>query len=65
MYKRIWKVNINIYGFRSIIMVEGTEEELQKYLETELHNAGYCGATEKDVEAYKALKLPIYIASTL
>ena len=64
-YKGIWKVYITINGFKTIIMVEGTEEELGAYIDSEIKHAGYVGATEKDVEAYKALKLPIYCAPTL
>ena len=65
MYKRIWKVYINESGFTAVIMIEGTEEELVSYIESELRYSGYCGATDKEVEAYRTLKLPIYLASTL
>lgn len=66
MYKTNWIVKINVNGFKSAVMISGTEQELQAYIETELPCAtSYRGATEDELEAAQALGLPVYCASSL
>ncbi len=49
-------------GFRYKVFVNATEERLRKYMESELPEAvNYSGATEKEVEAARLLRLPIYL----
>ena len=62
MYNRYWRVNVNMNGFKTVIMFEGTEMELRDYIDSELRYTSYRGATDKEYEAYKALGLPVYIA---
>lgn len=64
--KRLWKVKTTINGFELILMVRGTEEELQNYLYTEFPRwSSYIGATKEDENAATALGMKIYLASDL
>ena len=65
--KRVWLVTFKKNGFVLNIMVEGTETELIDYCNSEIGggdenhtgNYKYSGATEKEIEAAKLLKMPI------
>lgn len=60
--KMNWIVNCERHGFRYVVLVNATEERLHKYLETELPEAtSYSGATDREVEAARALHLPVYL----
>lgn len=66
MYKRVWVVRGTKNGFEMKLFLEGTEEELRSYLDSEVDGKVfdhyfYSGATEKEVEYAKALKLKIYM----
>ena len=60
--KLTWMVTCERYGFRYTIFVNATEDRLRKYMESELPEAvSYTGATDKEVEAARLLKLPVYL----
>lgn len=61
MYKRDWVARITVDGFETKCFFYGTETEFQEYAKSELgYIPGYSGATEKEMEAAKALKMKIY-----
>ena len=70
MYKRYWLVAINKNGFEAKFLVYGTEQELWKYLNSEIGggderhtgNYRYSGATDKEVEAARLLGIKAYLA---
>lgn len=62
MYKRYWIAELTTRGFASKVLFYGTEEELHEYTESELgYIPAYSGATEKEVEAARALKIKAYL----
>lgn len=66
MYKRYWVIRGTKNGFEMKLFLFGTEDELAPYLNTEVDghvfdNYWYSGATDKEVEAAKALGLKIYM----
>lgn len=61
--KQVWKVTNMVNGFKVVIMVRGTEAELQDYIKSELPNAvKYVGAMDAEVKAAELLGMPIYMA---
>lgn len=63
MYKRNWLVYTDYYGFKSVLVVYGTEEEMQEYMKSEYgYVPAYTGAIDEEVKAAKTLRLPIYLA---
>ena len=65
--KRDWIYKFMMNGFKMVIIIEGTEDEMRAYL-PEINPKGngfYSGATEAEVANYKALGMPIYLAPTL
>lgn len=64
MYNRVWKITLNNNGFTSTILVEGTEEEMLDYMDSELSGVWkrYTGATAEEVKLFKQLNTPIYLA---
>ena len=61
--KQVWKVTNMVNGFKVVIMVRGTEAELQDYIKSELSNAvKYVGAMDAEVKAAELLGMPIYMA---
>lgn len=63
MYKRNWLVKFDINGFNMVTLVNGTEEEMRKYMENEVsYNFHYVGATDADVVCGKKLGIPVYLA---
>lgn len=63
MYNRIWIVYPEIKGFKVAIFVEGTEDEVRDYMESEFgYMPAYTGATNDEIASAKKLRLPIYIA---
>lgn len=70
MYKRYWLVAIDKNGFEAKFLVYGTEQELWKYLNSEIGGGDerhtgdyrYSGASEKDVEAARQLGIKAYLA---
>lgn len=63
MYKRYWICHYEKNGFSFPIFVYGTEDEMREYMTSELgYQLGYSGATEKEVEAGRALRMKFYIA---
>ena len=66
--EHVWQVRIRLNGFETCIMVRGTERELRDYIDSEINHGKvvwYCGATDAEVEAANALRIPIYIAPQL
>ena len=63
MYERYWLVTITRNYFETKTMVYGTENAMQELM-TEMCGfvPRYRGATEKEVEAAKTMKMKIYIA---
>lgn len=63
MYKRTWVFSLVALGFETKLFVYGTEEEVREYMYSEFGSIPrYSGATEKEVEAAKLLKIKIYLA---
>ena len=65
--KRNWIYKFYQRGFKMVIIIEGTEDEMRAYL-PEINPKGngmYSGATDKEVEHYKSLGMPIYLAPTI
>lgn len=62
MYERYWMVKINTNGFTSLMMVYGTEQEMQSYMKSELgHIPGYYGASDKEVAMAKQVGMKAYL----
>ena len=69
MYKRYWVVTIWKNGFEAKMVVYGSEEELWDYLNSEIGggterttgNYAYTGATDKELEAARTLRMKIYL----
>lgn len=65
-----WLVGIEKNGFEAKMLVYGTEEEMQEYLNSEIGGAderhtgnySYSGATEEEVKMARALGIKAYIA---
>ena len=65
--KRNWIYKFSNNGFKMVVIINGTEDEMRAYL-SEINPKGdgrYSGATNKEVECWKALGMPIYLAPTL
>lgn len=62
--KRIWRINLNLQGFKYIIFVYGEEHKVRDYVHDELigYAKSYSGATEEEISAAKILGLPVYMA---
>lgn len=68
--RRYWLVAIDKNGFEAKFLVYGTEQELWKYLNSEIGggderhtgNYSYCGAREEDVKAARTLGIKAYLA---
>lgn len=66
MYKRNWIASITINGFETKCFFYGTETEFQEYAKTELgYIPRYSGATEKEVESARVLKMKFYYCPEL
>lgn len=62
MYQRVWLVTCERNGFTYKILVDATEKRLIEYMKTELPDSKrYVGATEKEIEAARDLRMPIYL----
>lgn len=69
MYKRYWLVTFWNNGFEGKMLVHGTEQEMWKYLNSEIGggddrhtgNYSYIGATDKQVEMAKLLGMKAYL----
>lgn len=69
MNRRYWIVRFWKNGFEGVMLVYGTEDELWEYLNSEIGGAApghigdysYSGATGKEVEMARALKIKAYI----
>ena len=63
MYKRIWGFKIDNRGFESLVLVYGTEEEVQEYMRSEYgYIPRYSGMTNKEEDAARVLGLKVYLA---
>ena len=63
MYKRYWICYWTKNGFELPIFIYGTENELHEYCESELgYMPRYSGATDKEIEAGKVLRMKFYMA---
>lgn len=67
--RRYWLVSFWKNGFEGKMLVYGTEEEMWEYLNSEIGggdsrhtgNYSYSGATEKEIEAAKILRIKAYL----
>ena len=63
---RVWTVSYEINKFLVPILVEGTEPEMQEYMESEMGYVGrYHALTNEEVRQAKMLGLKVYIAPKL
>ena len=66
MYRRIWLLKPTVNGFNTFMLVEGTEQEMWAYAQSELGVIpAYTGASEDEVKALKKMGAKIYIAPKL
>jgi hypothetical protein len=66
MYRRIWLLKPTVNGFSTFMLVEGTEQEMWAYAQSELGTIpAYTGASEDEVKALKKMGAKIYIAPKL
>ena len=66
--RRTWMVRLDINGFRTFIMVYGTEREIMEYIESEIPSQyirSYSGMSNQEVETAKKLKMAVYLAPEL
>ena len=66
--RRTWIVRLDINGFRTFIMVYGTEREIISYVESEIPSQyikSYSGMSDSEVETAKKLKMAVYLAPEL
>ena len=64
----VWRVSYSEYvnGFDLVIFVEGTEEEIRDYLDSEIGYVGkYKALNESEVSAVSTAGLKVYIAPQL
>lgn len=70
MEKRNWLVGFYKNGFEGKMIVNGTEQELWAYLNSEIGGGDerhtgdyrYSGASEKDMQAARQLRMKVYLA---
>ena len=61
--EQVWKVDYEYRRFKFSLFVRGTEPEMHAYMESEMgYVGGYHACTDKELDAVKTLKIPIYIA---
>ena len=61
--ERVWKVTYSTPGFKYCILVEGTEPEMQTYMNSEMgFVGGYHALTDREIDCAKTLHIPIYLA---
>lgn len=64
--EQIWQIEYSIHGFEYKLFIRGTEPEVHNYMDSEMgYMGGYSSCTDREIEAVKLLKLPIYIAPEL
>ena len=62
----IWRVEYEYRGFKQLILVRGTENEMRAYMDSEMGYVGrYSACSDREIDAAKVLKLPVYIAPKL
>lgn len=62
-YRRNWLLKHVVNGFESVMMVHGTEREMQEYMRSELGCVpAYTGASEAQCEAHRLLGGKCYMA---
>lgn len=61
--ERVWKVIYYNRRFEQVILVEGTEDEVHDYLESEFGFMGrYHALTDDEIQAAKKIGMKIYLA---
>lgn len=59
----VWRVEYEINLFEYTIFVRGTEDEMRRYMTSEIGHVGkYSACTMRELDAIDILHLPIYIA---
>ena len=60
---QVWQIGYKINGFDYALFVEGTENEVRDYMDSEMGFMGrYSACTDDEIAAAKKLRFPIYIA---
>lgn len=63
MYKRYWIAHIERNGFDYPLFIYGSEDDFREYCESEIgYVPRYSGATDKDIEAGRQLRMKFYLA---
>ena len=63
---RVWKVNYKINGFQYSLFIRGTEDEMRKYMDSEMGFVGsYHAINEMEEKEAKDLGFKIYWAPEL
>ena len=61
--ERIWRITFNVNGFKSVLLVRGTEAEMIDYIKSEIfYMPSYTAITDEEYEAYQALGFSAYLA---
>lgn len=61
--EQVWKVTYRNNGFDAVVLVRGTEPEMQEYLESEFGYVGsYYALSKEEARACKKMGFRIYIA---
>lgn len=59
----VWRVEYEINLFEYTIFVRGTEDEMRRYMTSEIGHVGkYSACTMRELDAVDTLHLPVYIA---
>ena len=64
--EQVWRVEYEHKLFKQLILVRGTESEMREYMNSEIGYVGrYSACTDRELDAAKLLRIPIYIAPKL
>ena len=64
--EQVWRVEYEHKLFKQLILVRGTESEMQEYMNSEMGYVGsYRACTDREIDSAKFLRIPIYIAPKL
>lgn len=60
---RTWILWYSLWGFTFPILVEGTEEEMRRYMDNEFNgNYRYSACSDSEIKLWKSLGMKIYVA---
>ena len=61
--EQVWKVTYEQHGFDTVVLIRGTEPEMQDYVESEFGYVGsYYALSKEEAIACKRMGFKIYIA---